>query len=534
MFKNVNLLTFLKLFVFIVILFLILPYANIVFLAIKPNSQYLNFIINNGILAKYIYNTIELILKVGFFSSILGFFGAYFMAFYSFGFKRIVNLFFILPLSIPIYVGAYVYSDIYNRMPIFEFLFKNDFTMNSAVFIYVIFLYPYVYMTTYTYLKKHMHEYIEAGKVLGLSNFKILYKIIFPLTKSILFSSSLFVIYESLSDFAVSEYFGILTLSRAFNDAWRVSSDQSTSAKLALALILIIATAIFIEKYLTKKVKLDSTLNSKISFIKPTLNMKIIIFTFYSCVISIGFILPFYRILIGACKNYEYFFKRNMVSVTMQTFLLSIYVVVLIIIISMFLSFMSRFLKPLSKRIVSLIATLGYMMPSMILSLGVYALFFNLDVLINPIVKNFGMKGYIFTSTSLILVIGLMFKFLSISFNNFEQTYRKINPNIFEASLTLNQNPVKTFFKVDIYFLSKTSVFIFILVILDIFKELTLSFTLSPFNFRTVSMEIYRYMANEMQQVAYVPSAIIVFICIVCIIVLERGLVNDKDREFDI
>ncbi len=195
---------------------------------------------------------------------------------------------------------------------------------------------------------------------------------------------------------------------------------------------------------------------------------------------------------------------------------------------------MLKFLKSKSKRIVSLISTMGYMMPSMILSLGVYSLFFNFDVLINPIFKSFDSKGYIFTSTSLVLIIGLSLKFLAVAFNNFEQTYKKVHPSIFEASLTLGQNPIKTFFKVDIHFLSKTSVFIIILIILDVFKELTLSFTLSPFNFRTVSMEIYHYMANEMQQVAYVPSIIIVFICIICIIILERGLVNDKDRELDI
>ncbi len=532
--KKINMLSILKMLALLLAVVLCLPYLNIVMLALKPNSKYLNFIIEHGILWKYTYNTIELIVKVGIFSSVLGFFGAYFMAFYSFKFKKIINLFFILPLSIPIYVGAYVYSDLYHRIPILEHLFKNDFTMNSAVFIYVIFLYPYVYLTTYAYLKKYMQEYVEAGQMLNLSNNKILYRIIFPLTKSILFSSSLFVIYESLSDFAVSEYFGIQTLSRAFNDAWRVSSDQSTSAKLALFLLLIIVLAISVEKLLRKRGKVDGQSGSDSRLVKAEGKTKVLIYSFFLLVISIGFLLPFQRILIGAIRNYEYFFKRNIIDVTIQTFVLSLWVVLFILIVGMFLSFILKYLKASNQKKLSLVSTLGYMMPSMILSLGVYSLFFNIDVFINPLVKSFHSKGYILTSTSLVLVVGLSLKFLAIAFNNFEQTYRKINPNIFEASLTLNQNPIKTFFKVDLYFLSKTSIFIIILVILDVFKELTLSFSLSPFNFRTVSMEIYHYMANEMQQVAYVPSIIIVFVCIICILALERGLINDKDRELDL
>ncbi len=534
MVRKIDMLTILKLITLLIVLFLFLPYLRIILLALKPNSDYLNFIIENHILLKYVYNTIELIIKVGFFSALIGFFGAYFMAFYSFSFKRIINLLFILPLSIPIYVGAYVYSDLYHRMPFLGHIFKNDFTMNSAVFIYVIFLYPYVYLTTYAYLKKHMQEYVEAGQMLNLSNFKILYRIILPLTKSIVFSSSLFVIYESLSDFAVSEYYGIQTLSRAFNDAWRVSSDQSTSAKLALALILMIGVAITFEKLLRRRGKVDSDHTTKPKLIKAGGKTKVIIYSFFSAIITIGFILPFQRILTGAFKNYEYFFERDTLDVTIQTFILSLWVVICIVVIGMFLSFMLKYLKSRNRKRLSLISTLGYMMPSMILSLGVYSLFFNFDILINPFVKSFGGKGYIFTSTSIVLIAGLSFKFLAIAFNNFEQTYRKINPNIFEASLTLNQNPVKTFFKVDLHFLSRTSVFIIILVILDVFKELTMSFTLSPFNFRTVSMEIYRYMANEMPQVAYVPSIIIVFICIICIVILERGLIDDQNRKFDV
>ncbi len=532
--KRINILNALKLFLLLFILLLFFPYFKILLLSLEPNNRYINFIIENGILLDYVINTVELIIKVGLFSSIIGFLGAYFMTFYDFKFKKIINLLFILPLSIPIYLGAYVYSDLFYRIPLLDFLFKNDFTMNSAVFIYVIFLYPYVYLTTYAYLRNYMQEYIEAAQMLKLSNFSIFWRVVFPLSKTILFSSCMFVIYESLSDFAVSEYYGIQTLSRAFNDARTMSSGQSALAKLALALIAIIAVIILIEKFLRKKTRLNSTVVIKSKLIKTKVGMKTVIYSFYALIISIGFLLPFQRILYGAIRKREYFLKREILMVSWQTFTLSMAVVVTIVIVAMFLSSMLKYLKTGSKKYVSLISTLGYMVPSMVLALGVYATFFNVDLLINPLLEKFNLSTFIFTSTRTVLIIGLSFKFLAIAFNNFEQTYKKLDPYIFEAALTLQQNPIKVFFKVDLHFLSKTGIYIIILVILDVFKELTLAFTLSPFNYRTVSTEIYHYMANEMQQVAYVPGIIIITICATCIIILDRGLLNDKNKQFDI
>lgn len=526
-----HILDFLKIVMFVIILFLLIPYINILKIAFQGKSDYLGFLYKNGILYEYIMCTIELILKVGILSSFIGFFGAYFMVFYSFRFKKIINVLFILPLSIPLYVGAYVYSDIYNNNSILEFLLKNNFTMNSTVFIYSIFLYPYVYLMVYPYLNNYMQEYIEVGNTLGFSNVQILYKIILPLTKSVIFSSSLFVIYESLSDFSVSEYYGANTLSKIFNDSWRVSSDQTTSAKLGLILLFILMIIILVEKYLKNRARFYEKCKRKSKYINCSIKEKTLIYTFFTFIITLGFILPVKKLLIGSIRYKMYFYNTDLLIAFSNTFLVAFISIFFILIISMFLSSMIKYLNNFIKGILHTVSTLGYMVPSLILSLGLFTIFFKFDLLI---FKYFGYKNYIFTKTPFILIVGFTIKFLSIAYNSYEQTYSKISLNIFEASFLLNKNPIKTFFLVDFWFLIKKSKFIVLLVLLEIFKELTLSFTLSPFNFRTISMEIYHYNINEMQQISYVPSLMIVFICIICIIFLERDIKYDKNKKFNI
>ena len=55
------------------------------------------------------------------------------------------------------------------------------------------------------------------------------------------------------------------------------------------------------------------------------------------------------------------------------------------------------------------------------------------------------------------------------------------------------------------------------------FKELTIVYSLRPFNFKTLSTEVYRYAGNEMINVAAFPSLVIIFICSVLIVYLEGG-----------
>lgn len=509
--------------------FLVIPYIHMLVLSAAPANRYVRFLFGRGIIYRYLWNTTELIIKVGLFSSAIGFMGAYLMVLYDFPVKRLINLLFILPLSIPIYVGAYVYSDLYQLYPALSSLLKNDFTMNSAVCIYTLFLYPYVYLMTSSYLKRHMQEYREVGQSLGLSQGQILLRIVLPLSRRVLFASSLFVMYESLSDFAVAEYYGTQTLAKALNDAWRVSSDQGASAKLALMLLLLVSFIVWAEKLFKPRSRMHADRIMPVRVVRAGGAKLCAMYIFFAIIIMFAFVLPASRVLQGAWLNASYFSERNLMLTSFKTIALGFIVLALIITGAMFLSSMTKYLGPRSKYLVSLIGGLGYMTPSLVLGLGLYSFCFALDVKMLPLFAVFGSKGYIITGTALLLVLGLVIKFFALAMRSYEQVYTKLKPELFEVSLSLGRSPLASFWDIDRYYLQKASKVIIILVLLDVLKELTLAFTLSPFNFRTISMEIYYYIANEMQDVSYVPSAIIIGLCVFCILILERVLKHEAN-----
>lgn len=526
--KSINDIKILKYVVIIVLILLLMPLVYIFKNSLTQNSNYLNLILDKGILSTYIQNTLELIFKVGLLASIIGFLGAYFITFYNFKFKWIINLLFILPLSIPVYVGAYTYTDIFHRFPILETILKNGFTMNGVVFIYTAFLYPYVYLASRSYLKNNMTEYIEASETLQTTPIKTFIKVILPLSRPVIVSSSLFVIYESLSDFAVVEYYGVLTLSKAINDSWLLIAQKDTAFKLSLSLLFILFFVIYLERISRGKGKNNANIHKPNKLKETHKVQKIFIYAFYTLVISLAFLLPFKSMVKGAIKNSEYFVKKDILSVSINTLITTLITIFLIVIIAMFLTSMLKFFNTKSKRIISSISMLGYAIPSVVLGLGIYSFLVNIDNAIMPYLQHLGFVKYLFTGTRLALVIALTFKFLSIAYSQFEQAYEKIDKSIFESSYVLGKNATKTFFLIDFFLLMKSIRFIVILIFIDLIKDLTLTYSLRPFNFNTLSTEVYRYAGNEMLDVAAVPSIVIVILSMISILILERGFKDAK------
>ncbi len=249
LFRRMNDKRFFNVSIVVVSLFVLLPVIHVSLKAIVIDSSYYNALVESGLLANGVLNTIELIVKVGIFSAGLGFSLAYIMTFYETKMKAIINIVLILPLGIPVYVAAYTYTNIYHTFPFLETIFRSDFFMNGAMFIYVMFLYPYVYIASKSYLSKNLTEYIESAKTLNRSKLYTFFKVIIPLSRPVIVGSVLFVIFETLSDFAVVEYYGELTLSRYINIAWFNQGDIHTASRFAVYVLLLMYTFISLEKF---------------------------------------------------------------------------------------------------------------------------------------------------------------------------------------------------------------------------------------------------------------------------------------------
>lgn len=510
----------------IVILLILIPIIQVFLNALSINSQYYQALKENNLLRDGVITTLELILKVGILSSSIGFLLAYIMTFIKIKFQSVINILLILPLAIPVYVAAYTYTDIYYQFPILEIILKSNFFMNGSVFIYSFFLYPYVYLASKSYLSKNLTEYIESSKTLQASPFKTFFKIILPMSRPVIIGSVLFVIFETLSDFAVVEYYGVLTLSRYINISWFNQGDIHTASRFAVYVLLIMYIMISIEKFSRRNKRYtDTTItmrksNTKIQT-KTTLATS---YGFLFTIITLSFILPIYKMIHSAIIYRSYISRLNLIEVISNTLQITIISIIIIMIVSIVISTALFTMKSEKKHILSNILIMGYSIPSMVLALGIYVFFIKVDKAIYPILSTIGINRLLLTSTISLIIIGYFLKFFSIGVSNLTSAYQKIDPHLLEVALTLKENKLSTMIRVNLPILTKTIIAVIVILTIDMIKDLTLVYSLRPFNFKTLSTEVYRYAGNEMIGVSHFPSLVIIIICTILIILLEEGV----------
>ena len=142
----------------------------------------------------------------------------------------------------------------------------------------------------------------------------------------------------------------------------------------------------------------------------------------------------------------------------------------------------------------------------------------------------FGANSNLVLSVSLVMLItAYIIRFFAIGYNSIEAGYDKIGTDFRDASRSLGVGLTKTFFKVDVPMMKGAIISGFILVFIDILKEIPLTLILRPFNFDTLSTKAFQYASDEKIMEASQASLLIVCISAIAIIIFNKFL--DKEMK---
>ena len=177
---------------------------------------------------------------------------------------------------------------------------------------------------------------------------------------------------------------------------------------------------------------------------------------------------------------------------------------IFIIFISLIVTFSGRILKSKTLSFFSNLSISGYAIPGIVVSVSVISLFSFIDKFLNM-----DLKGY-FIGSIFGLIFGYSVRFYSISFNTIKTVYLKINKSIDESALLLGFNKLSILKNVHYPLLRKNLIFAFILISIEIIKELPITLILRPFNFDTFSTTAFNLASNDLVEEAAIPSLFIV------------------------
>ena len=118
------------------------------------------------------------------------------------------------------------------------------------------------------------------------------------------------------------------------------------------------------------------------------------------------------------------------------------------------------------------ILTTGYAVPGAVIGLSLMLL-----------IRFFG-DGYSFLmGTVLLLIYAYVFRFISVAIFPLETSLKRQPKTFDNQALSLRLNPLKLFYKITLPLNKQALISAFILVFIDIVKELPVTLILRPFNF---------------------------------------------------
>lgn len=116
----------------------------------------------------------------------------------------------------------------------------NMMHLPGTVFIFILFLYPYVYTVTRGFMAKHTASLIESARVLGHPPRKLFLTVILPLCRGALIGGVSLVIMEVLNDYGVVKYYGVPVFSTAIFKAWFSMGDVNAAIRLSALLMVFV------------------------------------------------------------------------------------------------------------------------------------------------------------------------------------------------------------------------------------------------------------------------------------------------------
>lgn len=522
----------------LVAFFVILPNINI-FINVfsKPNENWNH--ITQYLLQEYITSSLLLVILTVVFAVLIGTSLSWLISAYDFPMRNFFKWAFILPLAVPPYIAAYTYNGLLNYTGVVQKFIRevlelqvnqkyfDMMSIKGAVFIFTMFLFPYVYMITRSFLEKQSASLIENARLLGRNSFEIFFLVILPISRGAIIGGASLVVLEVLNDFGVVKYFGINTFSTAIFKTWFGMGDVDSAIKLSAILMVVVFAILILEKLLRGRKRYSYSTTK----VRPIIRKKLTgikgagAFTFSFIIFAFSFLIPTLQLLYWSTLTYKKVLNMKFVSLILNSLSSSIIATVFIIAAAVIVANYTRISEGFVSRFFSKAITLGYSIPGAVIAIGVIVFFIGIDQNLQWLYRLLGIssRGLVLSTSIVMLIFAYVIRFLAIGYNSIEAGFEKIGKRFFEASRMLGMNVTETFFKVDLKMIKPAMISGSLLVFIDVLKELPLTLILRPFNFNTLATKAHEYANDEMIHEASIASLIIIFLSVVSIYLLYKS-----------
>jgi iron(III) transport system permease protein len=474
-------------------------------------------------LSRTILNTALLLVLVTCGVVSIGVVSAWLVTAYRFPGRDLLEWALLLPLAMPAYVMAYAYTDwlqvtggVQSALRAFtgwqarEYWFPEVRSLPGAATMLSFALYPYVYIVARTAFLDLSRSAIEAGRLAGYGPLGAFFHVAVPLARPAIVAGTALALMETLADFGTVSYFALEVFTTGIFKAWLSMGDRVAAAQLSTCLLGFVVLLLALERVNRGRAAYHGPAPRRAP--PHRLRGGVALAALVACVapVAFGFALP--ALLLGRMAWDEGLRAARLGALIANSFGIAALTALLAIGLALVMAYAARLTRSPLVGAANRVAGLGYAVPGAVIAVGVLVPLGRLDnALAGWLEATFDMKtGLILTGTVAALVYAYLVRLLAVALQTTNAGLAKITPSMEDAARSLGATPASALARVHVPLLAPSLATAWLLVFVDVLKELPATFALRPFNFDTLAVEAYNLAKDERLAEAAAPSLAIV------------------------
>lgn len=519
------------------------PIVTVLALAATPSGGIWAHLLST-VLPSYVGNTLILMTGVGIGTFLIGTGAAWVVTTRRFPGRVIFEWALLLPLAMPAYVIAFIYTDalefagplqsmlreIFGWQTPRDYWFPEIRSLGGAILMMSLVLYPYVYLTARAaFLEQSLHL-IDAGRTLGRGPYANFFTLTVPLARPAIVIGLTLALMETLNDFGTVDFFAVNTLTLGIFDVWFNMNNLAGAAQIATLMLVFVLMLILFERYGRRRQKFHQSGRRLGHRGQLALSPGNAALAFVGCFVpvALGFLFPALVLAKMTLFDADSEATAGFSAAAVNSLTLAGTAAVVATVVALFLAYGMRLRRNALLIGATRVASIGYAVPGAVLAIGVLTPFAWLDNSVDAFFEaNFGIStGLILSGTIAAVTFGYVVRFLALSLGSVETGLERVTPNIDGAARTLGHSPASVLTRIHIPMLRSSLLTAVLLVFVDSMKELPMTLILRPFNFETLATQVHQFAKAEQFEAAAPGALAIVAVGILPVILLSRAIGN--------
>ena len=517
------------------------PMLTVIVIAFTPDDDVWAHLVAT-VLPVYLRNTLVLMLGVGTGVFIIGAGTAWLIAMCRFPGRSVLAWGLVLPLAIPAYVIAYVYTDLlefsgpvqgllrelFGWQAAHDYWFPDIRSMGGAIAMLTLVFYPYLYLLARAAFLEQSVAALEVSRTLGRGALRTFWSVALPLARPAIVVGLSLALMESLNDFGTVDYFAVQTLSLGIFNVWFGMNNVAGAAQIATAALVVVLLIIVFERVMRGRRRFHQTSTTYQTLPSYRLTGVRAGLAFVACFLPVvlGFLVPAAVLSTYALKHFGAAIEDKFLSLAASSLVLAVIAAGLAVAVSVTMAYGLRLRGGPVLTAVNRFASVGYAVPGAVLALGVLIPFGWLDNTVDGLARSIAgvSTGLLLSGTLIALIFAYVVRFLAVSYGTVEASFTKVTVNMDGAARTLGRGPAGALWRVHVPLIKGSALTAALLVFIEVMKELPMTLILRPFNFDTLATYVYQYAGDEQLDRAALAALAIVAVGILPVTLLNHAI----------